>query len=84
MTCTAHDRVRAHELSDALAASEHVLGVIVQSPDVGVRSEWTIEATLAQATAPPAVLRVVERYGGSLVGAMTRGQPERLELLLRI
>lgn len=73
MTCTARGRVRAHELSSALAECAPVVAVDVLAPDVGPRAGWTLEATLRGACAPPAVLRTMERYGGSILDASRQG-----------
>ena len=73
MTCTARERVRANELSDRLALYEFVLGVDVLAPNVGPQAGWTIEATLQETCAPPAILRVTERNGGSILDVSRQG-----------
>jgi len=84
MTCTARGRVRAHELSNALAECAPVIGVDVLAPDVGPRAGWTLEATLRGACAPPAVLRTLERYRASIVDASPRGEPSRLIITVQL
>ena len=84
MTCTARTQAQAHELADSLELVGCVHGVAVLAPSVGPRAGWTIEATLARATVPPEVVRVLVRHESELVDVSTRGEPVRAVVTIQV
>ncbi len=73
MSCTVRDRIHVHNVANALAQCECVLGVDVCAPNVGPHTNWTVEATLSRGVVPTDVLQTLAGWGVTLVDASLQG-----------
>ena len=74
MSCTILTRIRAHEVSSALAQCPPVLGVTIYAPGTGGHNQWTVEATLSTSVVTSTVLRVLTAWNVGLVDASIQGE----------